>query len=428
MGLFGNLFTQKWEVAAKVMDIEAKLDIPVVSNVKSVFGTLPELNQNREASFARNTNWVWVAADKIAKAASGFSQDFTLYRERAGDDEPLPYTHYLYQMIYNPNPSMSWARLVDLTFRCQYSLLGNAYWYCPPNVIGRPAQFYFMQPRWGRVEVKKNEYDEIIGYVLHKNDGTEKPFNPDQIMHFKYPTIDDPNYGKSPGMAFAENHELDVAIKRMYVGVMQNGGFLSYLMSPENGWSKEQANAFRKEFNETFTAGPFGNYTAAGQILLPSVKMNVERLTYSPKDMESNTFLDMTRDQIKDAYGLPKIDEAVNRSVAEAGTYFFYSNTVQPALNMFADDLTQMFIKKYEPDVYMKFDGVVPEDKQSDAEYWGRLVDSGQKTVNEARASRGDKPVAGGDETLINSGKVPLSRISIEEKPKKGNGNENNDE
>jgi HK97 family phage portal protein len=371
------------------------LGVNVLSNIvySTLGGGMQDYQQSRDLQLRQNTNWIFVANDRIAKDMARI--EYSLYNK----DTPLD-NHFLYGMCDKPNSAMSWSELLYLA---EYSRgwLGNAFIYMPKNTRGLPAQMMFLYPEFGYMSVKKTSQNEITGYVL-QSAGRLIHFEADEIIHLKYPTINSATYGRSPGMAFTEVIELDQKIKEFANALIENGSFPSIFLKTETNLTAEQRKSLKEQWSET-QAG----YKKVGKFVALSKGEDLQTVNYNTKDLEFLESQKNNKEQIFQAYGIPLLDQSVNRSVAETGLYVYYRGTIAPRLAMLEDDLNRGFVHKYDEGIDLKFENCVPEDEETQARVRKILIDSGQMTPDEARREENMLPHPNG------IGSVPIINGNI---------------
>ena len=358
----------------------------------------------------KNLHWQWICADRYAKFTQ--TAKYGIYRETSQGVELVDPNSYLYSLVEKPNPQMRKSQLWYLIMMGKMAL-GNAFVHTPPNAIGKPSQSWFLFPSWGQVTPIMNEYGEITHYEK-EHGGIKKRFEYDEIIHFKYPSINSPIFGRSPGMAILETHDLDLMMKRYYNNMMQNGGYPAHYFTSPNEISETR----RTEFEKSYAAK--AGYAKAGGAFLADNGIEMRTITYSPKDFESNEFLKMNRDQFAQAYAISKsalnISDATNRADADAGVYVTAKFGFQPALDDFGEDWTYGMLKKYDDYVFMKFDSVVSDDEVTQAQVYQTLVNAGIMTPDQVRAMYDwdEHPDGIGDEPIVSKSMTPL-RSAIRE-------------
>jgi len=383
---------------------------------------------NREELLNKNQGWVFAASDRYAKAV--MESPWGLYTETQDGDQLIE-NHFLYDIRSNSEPSP-----MILDYKTTYAVmwLGNSFWYKMKNEFGLPAKLNLIEPEWGTMKVEKNAYNEIVAYWL-KTGWSVDPirFEPDEIIHFYYPTINSGTYGRSPGNHIKATIDLDQKYKIFNNSIVDRGAFVSGMLSPS-----ENSKMLSKEHREQVIA-QLQSMTGAhransnGGILIPTIPMDFTDMQLSPRrDLDFAEGQRMNRDEITSVYSVAKsiiTSDDVNRANAEAGIYIWMKLGVSPWLKLYADFQNRGLIKVYDQRMKMKYDNCVPEDEKLMAEINEILIRSGQDTPDETRAMRekkpheggvGSKPMYGGAtlESVVRGGKKP-----VEDKKNNNNGN-----
>ena len=368
-------------------------------------GRVYDYQNNQEEILKSLSNWFYLAADEIARVVSQAEYEIVKY-DKAGNAVPLTESVF-FEMIDEPNPSMGRMELWYLTWSAVRTL-GNAFWYTPLNTFGKRAEFYFMHPQYGRMCVKKNSRGVVTGYVLERQglNKTEE-FTPQEIIHFRYPSILNSTYGVSPSMHFKEMIDLDLKMKEHANAALDNGLQISKVISSDKMLSTAQEAAVKAQLRDMRGAKKGGGYlTSFG------AEIKVAELSQSLKDIDYLQALGLTKKQIYAANGVPIIDQSVNRSVAEVGQYVFMLKTITPDLRMFADFLNRNIFWQYDNTVSLRFKNVIPDDDLVEAQVKEIEIRTGQITLNEARGEEGREPYLAGDEPLMMRNVATLEQIT----------------
>lgn len=366
-------------------------------------GRVPDYLNDQEKQKENFSNWAFTTSDRIARVVCQAPYDIVKFDSKGA--ETIEQVSPFYDLIDNPSPDMGRMELWYLTWSA-VRWYGNAFWYCPLNKFGKKAQFNFIHPEWGVMQVIKDTKNNILGYELNKGGQKVQEFSKEEIIHFKYPSILGSSYGVSPSMHFQHMLDLDLKMKQHANSSLDNGLFVSKIISAEKGMSEKQQASLLTQLQEKTGA------KRAGKIFLAmGSKVTVEDLAASLKDIDYLQALELTKKQIFEANGVPRLDESVNRSVAETGQYVFMLHTIMPDLNMFADFLNRNIIWEYDKTRKISFKNLVPEDGKLKAEVREIQLRSGQKVWNQFRREDGDALYPDGDTPVMTRNVATLEQI-----------------
>lgn len=355
-------------------------------NVKGI----PDVQNNQKTFLDNNRGWVFAVNDKYAKAAMWATGG--IYTQSSSGDKLVSNDSYLYDILENTEPI---PMITDYKTTYGIGWLGNSYWYTPKNSFGLPAKIYYMEPEFGTMKIAKNSFNKIDGYYLHRNGGSEPlRFEPDEIVHFYYPSINSATYGRSPGAHIKPTIDLDNKYKEFTNTMIDKGGVFSGMLSPKEKFMGDQHEVLLKLLKERTGS------KKTGGLLVPNTPLDFTPMQMSPKDMDYVEGQNVTRDEISQTYTLNKtimgVTDDVNRANAEAGIYIWYLLGLMPFLKMYGQFKTRGIITPYDRKAIWKYDNVVPEDEKLQAEVHEILIRSGQLTPDESREIRDMRPYEGG--------------------------------
>lgn len=368
------------------------------------YGIPDPLNPNKDKVIATDTDWTWVAGDKIAKTASGAV--FGLYRKGKLIDQ----NDLLYERIENISPETPWHEFAYTTFK-QFILTGGAFHYKVLNALMQPLWMYNMFKEYGEIRIEKDVFGRIVKYIRMSPEGM-KEYAPETMSYFRYFNIASSTYGRGPGTAMPHMVALDTQIKKFTSSAMSKGiskaGWLTQDVNKDS-MSDPKYNRLKAELNEDWT----GDEVKGIGILEPG--MQFIEAQNSLRDFQNAELFAIIRDQVAQTHGIPKsvmgISEATNRADAEAGIYVYMKYCIEPYLKWFESYFTRQFVKLIDPTVTFKYDNCVPRDREIDMKLAVMSVDGGIVTRNEARKEFDHDPVTSGDSILVSRNLAKLEDV-----------------
>ena len=186
-------------------------------------------------------------------------------------------------------------------------------------------------------------------------------------------------------------------------GFYKNGCNLSGILTSDKILSAQQKEQIRNSWQSAFSAR---NGNSNGIAVLDST-MQYDPVTINPADsqlLESRQFnvIDICR-----FFGVSPTKafdyDKVNYNSLEATQLAFLSDTLQPWIEMFEEELTRKLFKPSESNLLVKFDDnqLLRADKQALADYYYKLFQIGAISQNEVRKALNLPPVEGGENTFI---------------------------
>lgn len=248
-------------------------------------------------------------------------------------------------------------------------------------------------------------YQVDLGYEQRK-------LSPDEVLHFKGGITLDGIVGLSPLDLLKGTLENGASankfVNNFYKQGLQVKGLVQYV-----GDLDEKAKATFREKFESMSSG----LTNSHRIALMPVGYQFTPISLSMHDAQFLENAQLTIRQIASAFGikmhqLNDLSRATHTNVAEQQREF-YSDTLQPILTMYEQELTWKLLLSDEIDdgYFFRFnvDAILRSDLKSRYDAYRIGVQGGFLTPNEARAKEELPPKEGGDQLLVNGSYVPIT-------------------
>lgn len=312
--------------------------------------------------------------------------------------------HPSLDLLATVNPTHTYADLMTLT-EFYLDTTGNAYWHlCGIEIDGKfVAEEVYIIPSDQVCLVRSEDGRRVIKYKIGVGNNV-KEVPPDRMIHFSNPNIRDP-YGEgfSPLLAVWQRVMLSWKEVSYLETVLTNNARPDAIASPENPTSQEEAERMTKEFTQRFRAS--GN----GGIFFTSEPLNLQTLSFSPKDVASEALYKVVKTAISNGFGIPpdiwEIGQS-NRSSNEAVLYSLAYHCIRPRVNLIVERLNK-WVRKYDDRFFFAPDELVPEDKAFELQKDQALCAAGAITRNEFRTKWGYDPKDWAEEPLLPSGVMP---------------------
>lgn len=356
-----------------------------------------------------NKNWVFVAVDKVAGAAS--SVRLKVMKTKNDEEDEEIFSGPLADFLYKPHPQLTGKDFTYLTFAYK-ELCGNAYW---KKMEGNKVMP--LDP----TKVKPVIKDGVLVNYKYTNGTRVEILEIDDVLHDKYPDPASPFFGVGTLRKIDAWVDTDTYATEFNKAFFLNGAtFGGFIETDET--SAERIKLIREGFIKNHT----GSQNAHKTGILPKGAKWTQNAG-SMTDMQFSEMDARYRDKILSAFGVPKavagIVDDVNRANAEASEYVFSKYTVKPKMDRFVDFLNEYVVPMFDKSgqVYISYDDFIPENmdiKLREREI--ALNRQPYKTINEVRAETGLSPITGGDVVFGNPFVAPVgSPIKSLPKPKR---------
>lgn len=279
-------------------------------------------------------------------------------------------------------------------------LCGNAYW-APvfDDALKVPTSYWLLPPQWTRVIPDDEEY--IAGYEFGSTPINKTVYERDEVIHFKMPSVNDPYYGEGALQAVWSTIHLHNEKRTTDSANFENRGRPDWLMIVKAGVTDKTLERFEANVERKLRGA-----NNSGRLLTIPNDVDLRQLNFPPDIIGDS---DRVLQEIASAFGVPFTVLTGNHSVSggasEDATRSFAENTVLPYLCMDEEKLNEEWLPLFGLDpseAVLAYDNPVPEDRAAELAEDTALVAAGIRTINEARARRGDEPIRGGDEPRIN--------------------------
>ena len=317
------------------------------------------------------------------------------YYNKDGDKEVIP-NHPLSLLMRRPNPYMS-GDIVQQYIISAMHVSGNAYLLKQFNDSGELVALYPLMPE--QITPKGTASELITHYVYETEDGKIKLESTD-VVHFKL-GLDPQNHklGNSPLKSVLREIYGDESAGQMATALLSNMGVPSVMITPKDdfGPTPEEAEQISKTYQQKVSG------KNKGKPLVMSGAMNVEKLSFSPKDLDIGLLRQIPEERISAVLGVPAILAGLGAGLRHA-TYsnakelreFFTENKLIPLWRMVGEEITQqILLRDYTEDSLYSSNYNFSDVRalQSDQnEMYDRLnvgVQGGWITVAEARQEAG---------------------------------------
>ncbi len=367
---------------------------------ESSYGRVQPANYN--SMVKADNSWVFacarINAQSVGKVKLRLFQRTGVVGVTSDDQEITD--HIFLDLMRNVNPYMNEFDLKEIT-DLYMELTGNAYWYLAPTrlagVNGRmiPGEIYPLLAHYMRIVPGKDRMVDGYMYLLPQ---MPRPvaFTPEEIIQFKFPNPDSPYYGK--GCVEGGHYAIDSNTfqKEYEIALFKNMARPDGALTTDSELTDAQVERLRTMWNSLYQGA-----SRSGNIAILEKGLTYTNTAFNPKELDYLRGRIATREEICAMFGVPPsklgLTEHVNRANAETNDFTYQSETVLPRLRRMEQKINEQLLPIYDPNLYVKFDDPVPENREFALTKMSAYLDRGVVTINEVRESDGEEPVPWGD-------------------------------
>jgi len=367
------------------------------------------------------SNSAVVSCLQVLGTAFGEAKLKVYQTNEVGELEVFP-NHQLTMLFQRPNPYMSGDVVQNYLVQSMH-ISGDAYLLKQKNEAGQLVALYPLMPE---NVVPKGSEETLIEYYEYQVKNQKINLDRDMIAHFRM-GLDPSNHrqGFSPVKTLLREIYGDESAGQMATSILANMGVPSYLITPkdEYGLTEEEGESISKAFQRR-TGGK-----NRGKPLVLSGGVNIEKLAFSPKDLEIGDLRESFESRVSSVLGIPSIIAGLEVGLKYA-TYsnaktlreFFTEQKLIPLWDMVAQEITHQILKvdySNSSNLEARYDYTDVRALQTDTnEIYERMnlgVQGGWVTVAEARQSVGLPTTPEQDVYLLPSEKITVPANMLRE-------------
>lgn len=323
--------------------------------------------------------------------------------------------HPLIDLLDRVNPFMNRVSLMQLTDLYQ-EILGNAYWLVVVDALGVPTELWPLLPQHMRLKRSKTT---VIDHYLYGQGPTPQRYEPEEMIHFRFPNLRDPyGEGMPPLLAAFEDVQADGKQIAQDNAMLDNRARPDAVISPDEPMGPKEAERLERNLRRKFSKG------GTGGVLVAESVMKVTPLTFPPKQLESVARRKLSKVQIANVFDVPMSlleTENVNRANAEAGHYQHALMSVRPRCKMIEGTINEDLCPRFDERLFVAFDDPVPENREQRRLDHEMQLKNGVQTINEVRQDLGLEEVPWGEEPYLPMNLVPIGMAGDDDGDGDGN-------
>lgn len=273
---------------------------------------------------------------------------------------------------------------------------------------GEPRSLWRMLPRKTKVLPDPEEF--VAGFTYGTGASVET-YSPDDVIWFRLFDPENPWGGLGPLEAWYKTIRVMHHVTDFQSELFARGGAPDYILRTKGVMSQDQKRAWRREWRKLF-GRLFRRESTVG--IIDGGESEIERLTDSPRELEFSASMDQIRDQIGQAFGVPKAmltTDAVNLANAKAAEEQHMRGTIWPYVQRVEDVLNEQLVSRWDGNLFLMHENPIRADRAMEAADRQSKLSSGW-SINEIRIEAGAEPLDDelADVPLVASGYQSLER------------------
>ena len=358
-------------------------------------------------------SWVYAAVTKRADTFSNLKLTLNRIVKKGKETEfETVKEHPVLELLDRVNPYVSFPDLLKI-HQTYKDLTGNAYWWLIKEGNTIVEIWPYLRP--DRMSVIPSAENFIGGYnYLVPGKGEYVKFQPDEIIHFKYPNPLDPYTGVSPMEACYLAFNTYIRSSEFNNRFFSNNARADFLLSFPNGLSDPEQKQIRAQW-ENRHRGVGHEHRFA----IISGDAKVQTVGVSQKDMEFMEQMKFTRDEILAIFKVPKAlldPQELNYASAQVAKEVFTEEVVVPLMQDFVTQLNEFLLPFYGDDsLFFDFESPTHENPEAKRLRYQTLSSVGAISPNEIREEEGLPPFEGGDSIYLSALVQPIGEAEMDQ-------------
>lgn len=217
------------------------------------------------------------------------------------DEWEIQPTHPLTQLLDSPNPFYAGSHLWAGT-TLSYLTSGNAYWYLNPNSRGEPVEIWYI-PHWLIEPVGSKDGSVFITHYEYRVGGKVFDLPIECVVHFRHGfNPNSPRLGISPLNSALKEIWTDMEVAEFIAVLLNNSGVPGLVVSPDSDavqLGPDMAEMVKDYVRERTTG------TKRGDPLVMSGKTKIQRLAWSPSELDMTAASDRSEERVCALLGIP---------------------------------------------------------------------------------------------------------------------------
>lgn len=369
--------------------------------------------------------WVFTALELRANAQGSLQRE--IYQVDPNDpakEIAVAPNHWARQLFDNPNPTLEWINRVEVFRGIQRwrDGWGTACIWTPTNGHDRPVQIYVLPTSLvtPRSDSTAPNGGGLVDYYELQTDRGISRLPKDEVAWLpRLGVVSDLYRSQIEGVALIRMGMDAIvageAMQEFVRNLFEFGGTPPTMIEiPGDGDSgdPEEAEAVLMRFLEKYQGRngsvPFGIMPPGWKLVKIDLVQGIEQMLANAKELKAE-FLEVC------GISLTRIDQsAASYATAQVTEYQFRTDAIEPEADLIDAVLTQhlnKWVKPGEPRLVLRHTPFVYKDDEQIRLQEAHELQTGVKTINQARIERGWEPVEGGDTPHVMGTWVPLAML-----------------
>lgn len=288
----------------------------------------------------RRCGTVYNCINKIAGAAAGIK--WKLYTDRTMNREIT--SHPLLDLWNNPNPRQGRGEFIEQSFG-YWHMAGNMYTYANrPNPNEPPVELWTIRPDWMKIVAGQSD---IAGYVYGWGTPKARDFDPEEIMHIKFPAYDDDLYGLSPVEVAMYLVDQQNEGQAWNTALMQNAGKPASVFFSKGYLTLEQRTQVRQELLKRYSGK-----RNAGMPMVLEADMTWQAMSMAPYELDWIQSREMNTRDIAAIFDIAPelVGDSAGKTFAnqKEAKQALYTENVLPKLDRYEDHTNMWLVPMFD--------------------------------------------------------------------------------
>lgn len=249
--------------------------------------------------------------------------------------------HLALDIWRRPNPFMTGQEFVE-AFQQHIDLTGEAWWVVGRSERARSIPLELWPVRPDRMEPDPDPARFLIGYTYHGPTGQEIPLGLDEVIQLRMPNPLDPYRGMGPVQAILTDLDSARYSAEWNRNFFRNSAEPGGIIEVDKRLSDDEFDEMNERWNEQHRG-----VVNAHRVAIVEQGKWIDR-KYTMRDMQFAELRSVSREVIREAFGIPKfalgdVDD-VNRATADASSAWFAEHLTVPRLERIKGALNSDFL------------------------------------------------------------------------------------
>lgn len=325
--------------------------------------------------------------------------------------------HPFLVMMRTVNPMTNQA---DMWMKAEkfMGITGNSVWWKRKNALGVPYQIWLLETQFLTPVLGEN-IDEFVKGFIYDNGKNRVPYDMEDLVHHKYPSLTNRVMGMSPIEGMSDPISVNESIYRYERAQFRNMARPDIVVAlhEKADLGDKEFKRLKREWKKTY-----GGENKSGQAAILEGGAKVQRVSMAPRELSHLEGRRMTMEEIANGYGIPRAllsPDKSNQANAKTAYAQYMRDTVDPKLKMYEQKINEQLLPDYEggENLFVAFDNCIPEDVEFLLKKKESDLKMGYNSINIEKAKAGEEEVPWGDVPIMSNTMAPLGSAPA---PKKG--------